>query len=94
MNPTTTPVTDEERKAYIALRNKPFADLTTDQKIGRLVEEVRNGRYIVGRVAELEQQVLRLKKHTHSEGKVVIDIESNDGCGLKFAGASIRDLLS
>lgn len=87
-------MSEEDYKKAQELRNKPFAELTTDQKIDRLVETVRGLRYTTQRVSELEDKINKLYNHLHTDGKVVTDIKQQ-GCSLgATCCAQTRDLLN
>ena len=100
MNETTcdkanSVMTEEDYKKAQELRDKPFAELTTDQKIDRLVDSVRGLRYTTQRVSELENKINKLYNHLHADGKVVTDIKSNEfGGALCGTGTLMKDPLN
>lgn len=101
MNETSTPIgtqalSPEAFKAMKELANKPFAELTSDQKIDRLVEEIRQMRHLNSRIYGLEEQLRKMQKHDHVNGKVVIELTDNYGLGGLSTGSigQTRDRLS
>jgi ketol-acid reductoisomerase len=96
MNPTTGTNVSNSAALGIMKDTKPFAELTLEEKVERLATELRNGRYLVSRVAELEQKLRRLERHSHSEGgKVVVEINdiNNSLNSLGMCGVQTRDPL-
>lgn len=57
---------------------RKFSELTNEEKIDRLVMEMKMQRYLVDRIVRLEAVVLQLKNHRHVDGNVTIDIEDID----------------
>lgn len=87
-------MTAEQRQAKQELDAKSFSEITTDQKIDRLVEIIEHLQQTLGyqsrTINELFKKNDLLMKHSHNEnGKIVIDIDlvrnslnGNDTCGI------------
>lgn len=73
---------------------REWKDLTDTEKIDRLRDELRNFRYIVSRIAELERKVHLLRLHQHGEnGAVVVRIESADSQSILSGQVMTLDKL-
>ena len=68
---------DKEWEARQKLANTPFAELTSEQKIDRLVEYVRSFEYIINRVVSLEGKVNQLERHSHNEQGLAMAVFEN-----------------
>lgn len=76
----------EERR----INSLPFAELTIDQKFARMTQYVRGFEYWINRVSSLENEIHRLKTHTHdAQGKVVVPIEHLGGSLGSVSGAKL-----
>ena len=90
----TVPMSEEEWKKQQEIRNKPFAELTTEQQIQRLRESARSIKYLGAQVNKIEGMVNKLYNHTHVDGKVVADIKSSDLMGsISSCGSIMKDPL-
>jgi len=59
---------------------KPWAEMTDSEKLEALRFEVRNNRYLTRRLASLEEDLSKLKQHTHDGfGQVVIPMHTVGG---------------
>lgn len=93
-------MTTEDYKKQQELDSRAFQDLTTEEKIGRLVRVIKETNNTIGyafnRIATLEDENRKLKQHEHnSNGDVVIKISSNN-TGMvmganKMIGKSLLD---
>lgn len=101
MGPSTS-MTSEEMKKQQELDSRAFQDLSTEEKIVRLVRVIkdleRSFSYSLNRIASLEQENNRLKNHEHNQnGDVVIKINNhNNSLGMvsgnqKLVGKSLLD---
>lgn len=93
-------MTPEEMQAKRDLDAKPFSEITDSQKIDRLVEYIENlfnGQGYQGRTLNEVQTKLRmLSKHSHNEGKLVVDLETvqnnHGGSGVATMGRTLPSL--
>lgn len=98
----STNMTTEEFKKQQELDSRAFQDLTTEEKVGRLVRVIKDLERTLSssfnRIAILEDENRKLKNHEHNQnGDVVININNNNnGLGMvanrqKLVGKSLLD---
>ena len=86
-------MTTEEYAEIRRIAGLSFAELTSDQKIERLRQQLMQFDYVKNQVYQLENKIRKMENHSHQDGKIVVPFNGYSG-GLGELGAVNANFLN